>query len=40
MTWHDITCGSGQNQILEENYKEMQLEYSGSFDYYKKKLNN
>ena len=27
-----------KNQILEENYKEMQLEYSGSFDYYKKKI--
>ena len=27
-----------KNQILEENYKEIQLEYSGSFDYYKKKI--
>ena len=27
-----------KNQILEENYKELQSEYSGSFDYYKKKI--
>ena len=27
-----------KNQILDENYKELQSEYSGSFDYYKKKI--